>query len=110
MALKKLVEVMPKRKCGDRRVADHTAAILAAGFEPAGKRDTTSDGECGCDLCLGWRAALALQNDGSRCLGIASLDCDLEQVIAAWGKLPVVLRRAIMALIGPIVGQNLEQN
>jgi len=68
-------------------------------FEPAGDFDVTADWECPCDFCQGWRAANALQTDGSNCLDLASSDGDLEQVIAAWGELPVVMRRAIMALI-----------
>jgi len=85
-----------------------TCKVGATGFESAGDFDVTADWECPCDFCLGWRAANALQNNGSRCLDVASFDGDLQQVISSWDGLPEPMRRAIMAIIGPIVGQNLE--
>ncbi|HEX3655637.1 MAG TPA: hypothetical protein VHV55_07520 [Pirellulales bacterium] len=38
----------------------------------------------------------------SNCLDVASLDTDLQRVIAAWHVLPEAIRAAIMALIGTI--------
>jgi hypothetical protein len=74
--------------------------ISPTGFEPVGNFDAITDGPCTCDFCQGWLAALALQNDVSKCLDMASIDSDLELVIVVWSELPVVMRRAIMALIG----------
>ena len=64
-----------------------------------GDFDLTADWECPCEFSPG-SAANARQDDGSKCLNVASLDDDLRQVIAARGELPVMLRRAIVALAG----------
>lgn len=70
------------------------------GFEPVGEFDVTADGDCSCDFRQGWRAALALQNDGSRCPDMAAIDADLQCVVLAWSGLPEHIRRAILVLIG----------
>jgi hypothetical protein len=51
-------------------------------------------------ICEGCRAALALQTGHSNCLELASIDADLQRVIAAWHGLPAVIRKAVIALIG----------
>jgi hypothetical protein len=79
---------------------DEFTMTMQAGFEPVGNFDATTDGHCTCDFCQGWRAANALQNDGSMCRDLALIGSDLQQVIAVWSKIPVVMQRAIMALIG----------
>jgi hypothetical protein len=49
----------------------------------------------------GVRAGRALHADCPRWLDLASLDADLQRVIAAWGGLPEAIRTAIADLIGP---------
>jgi len=70
------------------------------GFEPDGDFDVTADGDCPCDFCQGWRAALALQNDGSESRNLSSLDADLQPVVATWEGLPTHIRKTILALAG----------
>src|SRR5580700_2830523 len=65
------------------------------GLEPFGESDVTRDSTCTCDFCQGWRAANALQNDGSKCPDLAQIDADLQRVISAWDGLPEAIRRAI---------------
>jgi hypothetical protein len=72
----------------------------ATGFEAEADSDVINDGNCLCNFCRGWRAANALQKDGSKCPDLASFDADLQRVISAWGRLPEAIRRAILALIG----------
>jgi hypothetical protein len=45
-------------------------------------------------------AARALHSGGPNCHCLASLDADLQRVIAAWDGLPTAIRRATLALIG----------
>jgi integrase len=70
------------------------------GFEPDGDCAVTADGDCPCDFCQGWRAALALQNDGSEWRHVASFDSDLQRVVLAWDAIPAAIRCAIIALVG----------
>jgi hypothetical protein len=42
---------------------------------------------------------LALQTDGFRCLDVASLDADLQRIVAIWEGLPTHIRTAILALV-----------
>lgn len=68
------------------------------GFEPDGDFDVTADGDCPCDFCQGWRAALALQNDVTSCRDVALADADLQHVVWTWNALPMAIRLAINAL------------
>ena len=45
---------------------------------------------------------LRLQSRGSNCLDVARLDADLQRMISAWGRLPEVIRRAILVLLGEL--------
>jgi hypothetical protein len=74
----------------------------AAGIEPASDFDVSADADCTCDFCQGWRAAMALQNEGSNCLDLAQLDADLQQVISAWDRLPQAIRKAVTALVNTV--------
>jgi hypothetical protein len=71
------------------------------GLEPATSSDATSNITCGCVICPERRAARALQMGCSDWLELASLDGDLQRVTGAWDELPGVIRRAILALVGP---------
>jgi hypothetical protein len=51
----------------------------------------------GCPEC---RAARALNSGGLNCCCLASLDPELQRVIAAWDGLPEAIREAAIALIG----------
>ncbi|HEX3659755.1 MAG TPA: hypothetical protein VHV55_28480 [Pirellulales bacterium] len=70
----------------------------AAGFEPGGEIDATDTRDCGCEFCQGYRAARALQTGRSNCVDLALLDAELQQLISAWSRLSIRIRRAIMAL------------
>ena len=76
--------------------------VGATGFEAADKIDATTNDDCPCDFCQGWRAAIALQSRGSNCLDVARLDADLQRMISAWGRLPEAIRRAILVLLGEL--------
>ena len=71
----------------------------AAGIEPASDFAVSPNGDCLCDFCEGWRAALALQNDGSSWLDLTQLDADLQRMISAWDMLPDAIKRAIFATV-----------
>ena len=75
-------------------------AFEAAGIEPASYGELTVDGDCGCVECQPPCAARALHSGGLSCQCLASLDPDLQRVIAAWDGLPAVIRKATLALIG----------
>ena len=70
------------------------------GFEPYGEFAAIADDDCPCDFCQGWRAALALQTDGSDSRNLSSLDTDLQGVVATWEGLPEHIRKTILALVG----------
>jgi hypothetical protein len=72
--------------------------MAEAGIEPASDSDASAESLCSCEFCQGYRAARALHSDRSNCLDVASLDHDLQEVIAVWGKLPKRIRATIMAL------------
>jgi hypothetical protein len=85
----------------------HTAvkevfSFRGAGVEPGSQTDVTPDNECTCESCQGWRAALALQSGRSDCHALASLDADLQRVIAAWDELPSHIRKTILASLGSL--------
>jgi hypothetical protein len=71
-----------------------------AGIEPASCAESTVNCDCGCVKCLPPSAARALHPGGLNCHFLASLDADLQRVIAAWDHLPVAIRKATLALIG----------
>jgi hypothetical protein len=70
------------------------------GFEPTLESAATDDCDGGCEKCLSVHAAMALHCESSNCLSLASIDADLQEVIAAWDGLPEAIRKAVMALIG----------
>jgi hypothetical protein len=76
--------------------------LEAAGIEPVGGFDETDNCDCGCDFCRGFRAARALHSWRPEWLELASLDADLQRLVAAWGALSKAMRAAVMALIGSI--------
>jgi hypothetical protein len=90
-----------ERSRGDRWSARGFTAN-AEGFEPDGDFDATTDGDRRCDFCQGWRAASALQTDGSDRCNLSSFSSDLQQIVAAWETLPTAIRKAILALVGSI--------
>ena len=77
----------------DRRLQD-------AGLEPTEDLDTTAVAAYGCVICPRCRAARALQTGHLGWLDLASLDGDLQRVIAAWGGLPSAIREVLLALVG----------
>ena len=72
----------------------------ATGFEPVSDFDATSTGACACEFCQGYRAAQALHSGRSNRLDVASLDPDLQRVIAGWDAQPEAIRQEIGALVG----------
>jgi len=75
------------------------AKVEDRGLEPLAEFDasancisTSADYQAGC-------AARALHSGGLNCPCVASLDADLQFVIAAWDGLPAAIRRAALALI-----------
>ena len=70
------------------------------GFESTSDFDATGKLPCGCVICEQCRAANALHCESFNCLSLASIDTNLQEVIAAWDGLPEAIRRAVMALIG----------
>ena len=83
-----------------KRVVTLPLPRVAAARRPVGDFDATGSGACACNFCQGWRAANALRTAGSESPDVASFDSDLERVTAVWGDLPVVIRQAVLALIG----------
>jgi len=95
-----IVKLFPDaRKKGTFYSSAECPRVGATGFEPAGDFTTSGILPCGCVIYEECRAARALHADCPGCLGLASLDTDLQRVIAAWGGLPVAIRAAITALI-----------
>lgn len=78
--------------------------FLGMGFEPAGDFDATTDGQCSCEFCQGWRAANALHSEVTSCPEVASADPELQRVVASWDALPEAIRAAVLALIGTVQG------
>jgi hypothetical protein len=73
----------------------------AAGMEPASCSNLTDNACYVCENCQHPSAARALHSGGLNCHFLASLDADLQRVIAEWENLPAAIRRATLALIGP---------
>jgi hypothetical protein len=71
----------------------------AVGIEPAVDFDATGKLPCGCVICDECRAAMALQSGRTEWLEWASLDADLQRVIASWTQLPPAIRVAIAAIV-----------
>jgi hypothetical protein len=74
---------------------------MSPGIEPAFCAESSLDCDCGCDKCEHPRAARALHPGGLNCHRVASLDADLQRVVAAWYGLPEAIRTATMALFDP---------
>jgi hypothetical protein len=72
------------------------------GFEPTLDNAITTESRSSCENCLSVHAALALHGGSSNCLSLASIDADLNEVLAAWEQLPQAIRAAIMALVGSV--------
>lgn len=69
------------------------------GFEPTLNNNATKLCACSCELCNDPCAANALHLCGSNCQFVATIDADLQSVIAAWNRLPKPIRNAIVALV-----------
>jgi hypothetical protein len=67
---------------------------MATGIEPASCGESTVNGDCGCVECQPPCAARALHSGGLNCQCLASLDPDLQRVIAAWDELPPAIRKS----------------
>ena len=77
----------------------HFSRPKAAGIEPASCAESTLNGDCACVKCQHPCAAEALHSGGLNCHFLASLDADLQRVIAAWDALPTAIRMAIGILL-----------
>jgi hypothetical protein len=75
--------------------------VAEAGLEPANEIDATDNCICTCEFCERCRAAVALHSECFKRQFLASLDAELQSIIAAWAGLPIGLRRALLALIDP---------
>lgn len=73
--------------------------LEAGGIEPPLDSDATNNQPCGCEFCTDPCAANALHSCGSNCQFMATIDADLQSVIAAWERLPEAIRRAITGLV-----------
>jgi hypothetical protein len=69
------------------------------GIEPASCAESTVDCNRGCANCHPPSAARALHSGGLNCHFLASLDADLQRVIAAWNGLEEPIRKVIRAVI-----------
>jgi hypothetical protein len=69
------------------------------GLEPAIDFNTNVDAACNCDKCDQCGAVNALQTNSAVGLCMASIDADLQLVIAEWEEAPQAIRRAILALL-----------
>jgi hypothetical protein len=68
------------------------------GLEPPADFDATENSASTSGDCQQGGAARALHSGGPNCHCLSLLDPDPQAVIAAWGGLPVVIRRAIIGL------------
>jgi hypothetical protein len=59
--------------------------VEAAGIEPSDDFDATGSSICNCENCQGHF--------------LASLDADLQRVMAAWERLPKAMRKAVLAIV-----------
>ena len=72
--------------------------VEAAGIEPGPELGATADGSCDCGNCQVCRAAYALHLECFKRHVLSSLDVDLQEVIASWEGLPILIRNAIVVL------------
>jgi hypothetical protein len=70
------------------------------GVEPANDQAATADGDCSYGECRCSGAANALQGRRADCPAPASLDGDLQRLLAAWDGLPLRIRKTVLALVG----------
>jgi hypothetical protein len=73
--------------------------VEAAGIEPSDDFGATDSSVCDCENCQQCRAAYALHLECFKGHLLASLDADLQRVIAAWERLPESIRVAALAII-----------
>ena len=85
---------MIKATCDKSQVA----FMEAAGIEPAGDFDLTTEVVCDCVNCQEGRAAPALHSGRSAWLDLSSIDADLLSVVLAWEKISGPIRKAIVSL------------
>jgi hypothetical protein len=76
----------------------------AAGIEPESNLTATGELPCGCVICKECLAANALYGPCSDCHWMASLDADLQRVVAAWNRLSAAIKTAIVFLIKSRLG------
>jgi hypothetical protein len=74
--------------------------VEAAGIEPSADIYATDNALCNCEYCQQCRAANALHFDCVKSHFLASLDTDLQRVIAGWERLDGTTRHAIAARFG----------
>jgi hypothetical protein len=70
------------------------------GVEPVADFAVTADNNCGYGDCPCRGAANALQDRRANCPALASVDADLQRVLAAWDGLPLHIRKTVLALVG----------
>ena len=73
---------------------------LAVVFEPAANSEVNDNTCCIYVNCQEGCVSNALHPEFLRCLDVALRDADLQNMIAAWERLPDGIRKAILALIG----------
>ena len=72
--------------------------VEAAGIEPAGGCDSTSDAASVCENLATTCVAPALHNGDMNSLSLSSIDAKLQEVIKAWSEIPDSIRQAILIL------------
>jgi hypothetical protein len=72
--------------------------VEAAGIEPSADFATSESGVCDCENCQECRAARALHFECFKSQFLASLDADVQRVVAAWNKLGPATRCVINTL------------
>lgn len=76
-----------------------TSEAEGMGFEPGPNLEGTHCVTCTCAEGQRDGAANALQNKGSHSQLLATIDTDLQRVIAAWDGLPIGIKKAVIALL-----------
>ncbi len=71
----------------------------AAGIEPAGNFDGTTETICDCVNCEQCRSAPALHSGRPNWLDLSSIDSDLQSVVLAWEQISGPIRKAIVGLV-----------
>lgn len=74
--------------------------VEAAGIEPSCDFDATKSSVCDCENCQQCRAAYALHLKCFKSQFLASLDGDLQWIVAHWEQLDKSTQDAVVALIG----------